>query len=144
MLSQALEAEIEIFVHQYKDLVDELCLCFAAKCFVACSRHATANEIMLQVVQYIGGEPTDSVLWDFTAAARVKITTMEIKGIADSLKKKTTDRKTRKVALVESKTINIGMGKLFVASAQLSMLHNIYKSFRDMDGEWLEGQSADD
>ncbi|MCB2141122.1 hypothetical protein KQH27_00275 [bacterium] len=47
----------------------------------------TANEIMLQIVQYMDGETTDTVLGNFTDASRVKITTMEMKGIADSLKK---------------------------------------------------------
>ena len=105
----------------------------------------TANEILLQIVQYMEGEPTDTVLWNFTDASRVKITTMEMKGIADSMKKTATDRKTRKVALVGSKAINIGLGKLFVAFAQLAGLQDIYQAFRDMNHaiEWLEGSSND-
>ena len=106
----------------------------------------TANEIMLQAVQYMEGERTDNVLWNFTDASRVMITTMEMKGIADSLKKTSTDRKTRKVALVGSKTINIGLGKLFVAFAQLSGLQNIYKAFGNMDHavEWLGSQETEE
>ncbi|WP_319409479.1 hypothetical protein [uncultured Desulfosarcina sp.] len=105
----------------------------------------TANEIMMQVVQYVDGEPTDTVLWNFTDASKVKITTMEMKGIADSLKKTATDRTTRKVALVGSKSINLGLGKLFVAFAQLAGLQGTYQAFRDMNHaiEWLEDSSND-
>lgn len=103
----------------------------------------TANEILMQAVEYMEGEQTDASAWDFSEAAKVKIATVEMKGIADSLKKVKTDGKVRKVALVGSKTINIGLGKLFAAFAQMARLPYTYKVFRDMAHamEWLEGHS---
>ena len=103
----------------------------------------TANEILMQAVQYMEGEQTETSLWDFSETAKVKIATVEMKGIADSLNKIKTDGKVRKVALVGSKTINIGLGKLFVAFAQIAGLPYKYKVFREMAHaiEWLEGHS---
>ncbi|BBO71806.1 hypothetical protein DSCA_57360 [Desulfosarcina alkanivorans] len=99
----------------------------------------TANEIIVQATEYMNGEQTDTSLWDFTQATGVKISTVEMKGIADSLKKITPAGTTRKVALVGSKRINIGLGKLFAAFAQLAGMPYIYKVFRDLDHalEWL-------
>jgi hypothetical protein len=59
--------------------------------------------------------------------------------------KNSNGRKTRKVALVGSKAINMGLGKLFVAFAQLAGLQDIYQVFRDINHaiEWLEGSSND-
>jgi hypothetical protein len=47
--------------------------------------------------------------------------------------------------LVGSKAINMGLGKLFVAFAQLAGLQDIYQVFRDINHaiEWLEGSSND-
>jgi hypothetical protein len=101
---------------------------------------ATANEIILQAAQYMAGEQTDASLWDFTRTDRLRITTTEMKGIADSLKHVSKDGKVRKVALVGSKTINIGLGKLFAAFAQIAGLPYTYKVFRDMPQamDWLD------
>ncbi len=100
----------------------------------------TANEITLQAIPYMAGEQTETSLWDFTQTARVKITTVEMQGIADRLTHVPKDGKVRKVALVGSKTINIGLGKLFAAFAQMAGLPYNYKVFRDMAQamEWLD------
>jgi hypothetical protein len=103
------------------------------------TEEVTANEILIQLTQYMGGEPTDNAIWDFSDAAKIKISTLEMKGIADSLKKLSSDDRPRRVALVGSKTINIGLGKLFAAFAQMAGLPNTYKVFRDIDNaeQWL-------
>lgn len=100
----------------------------------------TANDILIQAAEYIAGEQTDTTMWDFTQAARVIVTTVEMKGIADSLKQGSKVDKVRKVALVGSKTINIGLGKLFAAFAQMAGLPYTYKVFRQKDNAmaWLE------
>lgn len=99
----------------------------------------TANEIIVQAAQYMAGEQTDTSLWDFTRTDRMKISTTEMKGIADSLKQVAKDGKERRVARVGSKTINIGLGKLFAAFAQIAGLPYTYKVFRDMAHamQWL-------
>lgn len=103
----------------------------------------TANEIAMQAAQFIAGDPTETSLWDFTGTTRLKITTLELKGIADSLKRISPKAKARKVALVGSKSINIGLGKLFAAFAQMAGLPSKYKVFRDMDHamQWLQNAS---
>lgn len=103
------------------------------------SGEVTANEIIMQAGQYMAGEQTETSMWDFTQALRVKISTVEMRGIADSLKQVPTDGRIRKVALVGSKTINIGLGKLFAAFAQMTGLPYIYKVFRrrSQAEQWL-------
>ncbi len=100
----------------------------------------TANEIFMQAKLYMAGAQTDTSLWDFTQTDTVKISTAEMRGIADRLKHVRKDGKVRKVALVGSKNINIGLGKLFAAFAQMAGLPNTYKVFRDTAHamEWLE------
>jgi hypothetical protein len=55
------------------------------------------------------------------------------------LKALTSNEKMRKVALVGSKNINIGLGKLFAAFAQMAGLPNTYKVFRNLPlaEKWL-------
>lgn len=105
----------------------------------------TANEILMQLAQHMSGEPTDTAIWDFAEAKRVKITTLEIKAVAENLKELSNGKRARRVALVGSKTINIGLGKLFAAFAEMVGLPNTYKVFRDLvlAKEWL-GVGSDD
>jgi hypothetical protein len=85
------------------------------------------------------GKQTDMSLWDFTQAGRVNISTAELKGLAGSLKQVAEDGRVRKAALVGSKTINIGLGKLFAAFAQMAGLPYTYKVFRNLPAamDWL-------
>lgn len=101
--------------------------------------NVTANEIIMQAVPYMTGGQTDTSLWDFTRAGRVNISTAELKGLAGSLKQVSEDGRVRKVALVGSKTINIGLGKLFAAFAQMAGLPYTYKVFRNLPSamDWL-------
>jgi hypothetical protein len=100
----------------------------------------TAFDIIKEAVQYMEGEQTKTSMWDFTLTTKVAIGTSEFKGIADSLKGVSKDKIVRKVALVGSKNINIGLGKVFGAFAQMAGLPYTYKSFRNIDDarKWLE------
>jgi hypothetical protein len=99
-----------------------------------------ATDIVFQATKYISGEQTETSLWDFSQASHVSIATVEMNGITDSIKKVSTDGKFRKVALVGSKTINIGLGKFFVAIAEIYKLPYEYKVFRNiaLAREWLQ------
>ena len=101
----------------------------------------TAEEIIRQALDYMAGEQTDTSLWDFTQTERVRISTSEMKRIAERLKSAAPDKKIRKVAIVGSKTINIGLGKLFAAFAQMVGLPYTYKVFRNLihAEAWLDG-----
>ena len=103
----------------------------------------TANDILMQAAEYMAGEQTETTMWDFTQTARIKITTLEMKGIADSLKQSGKDDMVRKAALVGSKEINIGLGKLFAAFAQMAGLPYTYKVFRQKENAmaWLKEDS---
>jgi hypothetical protein len=100
----------------------------------------TAKDIITKAVHYMEGEQTKTSMWDFTQTAKVGIATLELKGIALSLKGISKDETVRKVALVGSKSINIGLGKVFGAFAQMAGLPYTYKSFRNIDDamKWLE------
>ena len=104
----------------------------------------TANEIMTRAVQYLTGEQTETSMWDFSRTTRLNITTLEMKGIADSLKHVSTQKRGGKVALVGSSTINVGLGKLFSAFAQMAGLPFRYKSFHRLGQAeaWLADDSA--
>jgi len=107
------------------------------------SGEVTAHDIIMQAVQYLKEEPTESSMWDFTEATKLEITTLEMQGIADSLKHVVKGHNIRKVALVSSKSINIGLGKVFGAFAQMAGLPYAYKSFRNTEDAvvWLENES---
>ncbi len=102
----------------------------------------TADEIVNQLAQYIRGNRTDTALWDFSDTIELNITPAEIKSIADFLKTHADDATIRKVALVGTKAINVGSGKLFAAFAQMAGLKNEYKVFRSLKHalEWLAGR----
>ncbi len=101
----------------------------------------TAEEITSRAVEYLSGEQTATSLWDFTRTDKVKISTLDLQGIADSVKRASTKGPVRNVALVGSKNINIGLGKLFAAFAQMAGIPYNYKVFRDLTHamEWLDG-----
>ena len=105
----------------------------------------TAAEIVTYLVEYMNSGPTKKAIWDFTGAKNLKITTLEVKAVVDNLKELSKDKDARRVALVGSKTINIGLGKIFAAFAQMANLPNNYKVFRSfhLAMEWVEGGSAD-
>jgi hypothetical protein len=99
----------------------------------------TADEILHQLAQYMRGEPTDTAIWDFTEAQNVKISTLEMKGIADSIRTFSNDDVSRRIAFAGSKNINIGLGKVFAAFAEMAGVTHEYKVFRDADTarQWL-------
>lgn len=98
-----------------------------------------AADIVFQATKYISGGQTDTSIWDFTQATHVNISTAEMKSITDSIKKVSTDGRKRKVALVGSKSINIGLGKFFAAIAEIYKLPYEYRVFRNivLAKEWL-------
>ena len=103
----------------------------------------TAHEIFRKAVDYVQGDQTETSLWDFTQTAKVKITSTELKVIAEGLKGVIKNGRVRKAALVSSKSINIGLGKLFTAFAQMTGLPYTYKVFRNMENaqDWLQEHS---
>ena len=100
-----------------------------------------AKDIIAEAVQYMEGEQTETSMQDFTKTEKIEIKALELKGIADSLKRAAKDETVRKVALVGSKSINIGLGKVFGAFAQMAGLPYTYKPFRNIGDamKWLEG-----
>ena len=103
----------------------------------------TANDIVIKLSQFLNGDPTEKAIWDFTQTKKVKISTPEIRGIVESIAKFSNDEKARKVGLVGSGNVNIGLGKLFTAFAQMAKVPNHYKVFRQMDHaiQWLNQQT---
>lgn len=103
-----------------------------------------ASEILTQAVQHLTGTPTKHAMWDFSQADGLQMTTLEMKGIADSLKQVVPPKAGGRVALVGSATINIGLGKLFAAFAQMADLPFRYKTFHHVAQaeRWLADDSA--
>ncbi|BBO87928.1 hypothetical protein DSCOOX_11080 [Desulfosarcina ovata subsp. ovata] len=103
------------------------------------SGEVAAGEIATHAIQYLREPLTDKALWDFSSVTRIKMTTADIKGLVDRLGDISLGQPSRKVALVGSGQINIGLGKLFVAFAQIAGLPSRYKVFRDAGHavDWL-------
>ena len=99
----------------------------------------TVADIVEKAVAHVSSQPTELTLWDFTAANRVKLTTPELKGLVDRLNTAYAGTATRHIALVGSGNVNIGLGKLFVAFAQMAGVANHYKVFRTVETamQWL-------
>lgn len=104
----------------------------------------TASEILTQAVRHLAGQPTKTAMWDFSQVGRLQMTTLEMKGIADSLKAVASSKAGRKVALVGSATVNVGLGKLFAAFAQMADLPFRYQVFHHVAQaeRWLADDSA--
>ncbi|HSO19926.1 MAG TPA: hypothetical protein VLT88_10730 [Desulfosarcina sp.] len=102
----------------------------------------SASDILTAAVGYLSGAPTETSLWDFTRTTELRMTALEMQGIAESLKHVSPDRKGGKVALVGSPTINIGLGKMFAAFARMAGLPFRYKAFHH--AEQAKAWLADD
>lgn len=100
----------------------------------------SAEEIATKAAEDMAAPQTRNSMWDFTQASSVKLTTAAIEKIAQSLSSHAAHIEGGKVALVGSKTVNIGLGKLFQVFATLAGLPHTYRIFRNTQRaiNWLK------
>ncbi len=102
-----------------------------------------AEDILVQANKYLPGKKPDNSLWDFSKASKIDISIADMNDISSSIGAVSTDGKVRKVALVGSKTINIGLLNFFAAIMKMNNLPDEYQVFRDVDlaKDWLQKKS---
>ena len=100
----------------------------------------SAEEIVTKAAEDMAAPQTEHSMWDFTHASSVKLTTAAVEKIARSLTTHAAHVDGGKVALVGSKTVNIGLGKVFQVFASLAGLPYTYRIFRNTRRavDWLK------
>ena len=91
------------------------------------------------VKDYYSGVVTELILWDFSEADISKITNDELKELIQVVRKTAIKRNGGKTALVFSKNIGYGLGRMYGALSEIEGIPFEYRSFRDIkDAEkWL-------
>ena len=97
------------------------------------------TDLISWVKDYYSGVVTKLMLWDFNEADVSKITNDELKKIVLEIKKTATIRNGGKTALVFSKNIGFGMGRMYGAFSEIEGLPSEYRSFRSIEDAkiWL-------
>jgi len=100
----------------------------------------SAEEIVTKAAEDMAAPQTRNSMWDFSEASSVKLTTPAVEKIAQSLTSHAAHIEGGRVALVGSKMINIGLGKVFKVFATLAGLPYHYRIFRNKVRavEWLK------
>jgi hypothetical protein len=100
----------------------------------------SAEEIVTKAAEDMAAPLTKDSMWDFSEASSAKLTTAAIEKIAQSLTSHAAHLEGGKVALVGSKMVNIGLGKMFKVFATLAGLPHTYRVFRNAEQAiaWLK------
>ncbi len=98
----------------------------------------TSQEILDKLEIYYQGRPTTLILWDLTNATWSGIATDELYELVRKAKKYS--RKGGKTALVFSKDIDFGIGRMLEAFAEMEAYDYEFGSFRNRKDakEWLD------
>lgn len=98
-----------------------------------------AKELIEQLELFLAGELTSLVLWDFTKGTMAKIPADGLREIVRKGKRHGVRRKGGKTALVFSKDVDFGVGRMFGIFADIMELGFETKSFRDIGSarQWL-------
>ena len=104
----------------------------------------SAKEIINMAIEDIAAPQTRDAIWDFSRASSVKLSSLAVKKIADDLTTQPAHIEGRRVALVGSGAIQVGLGKMFRAFATLAGLPHEYRVFRNRvrAEEWLRSEAA--
>ncbi len=97
----------------------------------------TSQEILDKLKTYYQGKPTRLILWDFINATWSGIATDELQKTVKKAKKYS--RKGGKTALVFSKDVDFGIGRVLKAFAEIEGYDYEFGIFRDMEDaeKWL-------
>jgi len=101
----------------------------------------TADEIVDHLEKYYSSEkPTKNMMWDFTKAKGEKIPSDGIMKIAKTRKKFDDSRKGGRTALVFSRDVGYGLGRMYETHATYEGSSINYSIFYNIDDalKWLE------
>ena len=98
------------------------------------------QEILDKLEIYYQGKPTKRILWDLSNATWASITSDDLKRTVAKAKKYS--RKGGKTALVFSKDIDFGIGRMLEVFGEIEGYDYVFGSFRDKEEarKWLDTQ----
>ena len=101
----------------------------------------TTDDIITGIQAHYGKGMATLVLWDFREATIVSITSEGFETIAHTTLSKINDREPGKTALVGDTNLNMGLGVMYRAIANMAGIPHEYKIFRDISDamQWLLG-----
>jgi hypothetical protein len=97
------------------------------------------GDLVKWIANYYSGTVTKFILWNFTEADLSDITVEEFKNIAEVVKRKSDLRIDGKSALVFSKDLEFGLGRMFEVFSESEDIEFEFKSFRSITEakKWL-------
>jgi len=97
------------------------------------------DDLLSWITNYYSGSVTKYILWDFTEADLSPITTNQFQNIAEMVKSRSDLRKGGKSALVFSRDLEFGLGRMFEMFSQVEGTEFEFRSFRSLTEakEWM-------
>jgi len=97
------------------------------------------GDLLNWIINYYSGPVTKFILWDFTQADLSKITTNQFQNMAEVVKSRSDIRKGGKSALVFSRDLEYGLGRMFEMFSQIEGTQFEFRSFRSLSEakQWL-------
>src|SRR3954471_19824433 len=99
-----------------------------------------AEEVASQIISFLTGEPTQLVLWDFREGSLASLSSKDIQMIIQRGAQFADKRKGGRTAIVCSKKVNYGLGRMFQTLASLQHIPFEINVFWDIEEarEWLD------
>ncbi|MCJ7773604.1 MAG: hypothetical protein MUP22_10795 [Desulfobacterales bacterium] len=125
-------SKIETFIDKQKDLT-----------IITLTGEITTDEIIQKIEKYYSKDVTKLILWDFSEASLIKITSEEVQKIALLTKKYSEIRKGGKTTLVFVSDLGFGLGRVFEISKDIEGSMVARMIFRDKQEalQWLSSSS---
>ncbi len=110
------------------------------------SETADANDIIRAIDDFYAGDPTDKILWDFTEADLDSIEVADINRLAQTSRGYAERREQGRTALVFSRDVGYGLGRMFGTLQEVKGSSIKYRSFRSLDEAmtWIDSETEEE
>jgi hypothetical protein len=98
-----------------------------------------AEQVLSQIISFLTGEPTQLVLWDFREGSMASLSSIDLQMIVKRGAEFADRRKGGRTAIVCSKDLDYGLGRMFQTFASLQHIPFEIQVFRSQEEarEWL-------
>ena len=98
-----------------------------------------AQDLLNWTAEYYSGKVTALILWDFSEADIGDVPMDHLKELAVAARRKADVRRGGKSALVFSRDVDFGLGRMFETLSEIEKTPVLYNSFRDISKaiSWL-------
>ena len=98
-----------------------------------------AEQVVSQIISFLTGEPTQLVLWDFREGSLASLSSKDLQMIVQRGAQFADRRKGGRTAIVCSKEVDYGLGRMFQTFASLQHIPFEINVFRNLEEavEWL-------